>query len=189
MSSAFWLGWRCILGLAANSKTPQNMLRTRECVLNLPDEGLVSAVNKLALTTGSDPVPGNKQARGYRHEKEKFDIGSLTPVASETVAAPRVKQCPVQMECVVEAHHEIARDDAVLRGRVLIFEVRVQRVWCRKEILSEADRNRVDPDRWQPLIMSFQKFYGLKPEQVHRSTLGTVPEHLYRSPDIDRSHA
>src|SRR4249920_1097450 len=26
MSSAFWLGWRCMLGLAAGSKTPQNML-------------------------------------------------------------------------------------------------------------------------------------------------------------------
>jgi flavin reductase (DIM6/NTAB) family NADH-FMN oxidoreductase RutF len=36
MSSAFWLGWRCILGLSSVSKTPQNMRRTRECVLNLP---------------------------------------------------------------------------------------------------------------------------------------------------------
>jgi len=36
MSSAFWLGWRCMLGLATYSKTPQNMIRTGECVLNLP---------------------------------------------------------------------------------------------------------------------------------------------------------
>jgi flavin reductase (DIM6/NTAB) family NADH-FMN oxidoreductase RutF len=28
MSSAFWLGWRSILGLAGMSKTPQNMRRT-----------------------------------------------------------------------------------------------------------------------------------------------------------------
>lgn len=28
MSSAFWLGWRCILGLATVSKTPQNMIQT-----------------------------------------------------------------------------------------------------------------------------------------------------------------
>ena len=32
MSSAFWLGWRCILGLGARSKTPQNMVRTGQCV-------------------------------------------------------------------------------------------------------------------------------------------------------------
>ena len=70
MSSAFWLGWRAVLGLAANSKTPQNMRRTRECVLNLPSADLVAAVNRLALTTGSDPVPGSKLARGYRFEKD-----------------------------------------------------------------------------------------------------------------------
>ena len=31
MSSAFWLGWRCLLGLAASSKTTQNLMRTGEC--------------------------------------------------------------------------------------------------------------------------------------------------------------
>lgn len=36
MSSAFWLGWRCILGLATLSKTTQNLKRSGECVLNLP---------------------------------------------------------------------------------------------------------------------------------------------------------
>ncbi len=187
MSSAFWLGWRCILGLAAHSKTPQNMLRTRECVLNLPDVGCASLVDKLALTTGSDPVPDSKRARGYRCEKDKFGISEFTPVPSETVAPPRVKQCPVQMECVVEAHHDLAGNDAALRGRVQIFEIRVQRVYCEQRILNPADPNKVDPDRWRPLIMSFQRFYGLAPEQVHESTLGTVPEHLYRGPDIDRS--
>ncbi|MEH2593410.1 hypothetical protein V1278_000323 [Bradyrhizobium sp. AZCC 1577] len=33
MSSAWWVGWRCMLGLAANSKTTENMIRTGECVL------------------------------------------------------------------------------------------------------------------------------------------------------------
>ncbi len=39
MSSAFWLGWRCILGLDASSKTTENMIRTGQCVLNyrMPD--------------------------------------------------------------------------------------------------------------------------------------------------------
>ena len=30
MSSAFWLGWRCMLGLGAASKTAHNLRRTRE---------------------------------------------------------------------------------------------------------------------------------------------------------------
>lgn len=66
MSSAFWLGWRCMLGLTAHSKTTQNMLRNGECVLNLPSINEVAAVNRLALTTGSNPVPKSKIHKGYR---------------------------------------------------------------------------------------------------------------------------
>ena len=52
MSSAWWVGWRCMLGLARNSKTTENMIRTGECVLNLPSAELVTAVDRLARTTG-----------------------------------------------------------------------------------------------------------------------------------------
>jgi flavin reductase (DIM6/NTAB) family NADH-FMN oxidoreductase RutF len=89
MSSAWWVGWRCMLGLASNSKSTENMIRTGECVLNLPSADLVDAVNRLARTTGSNPVPAGKVRRGYRHEKNKFDISGLTVLAGETVAAPR----------------------------------------------------------------------------------------------------
>jgi flavin reductase (DIM6/NTAB) family NADH-FMN oxidoreductase RutF len=96
MSSAFWLGWRCILGLSAASKTTLNMIRTGQCVLNLPSVGNVAAVNRLACLTGSDPVPPAKLARGYSYEKRKFETAGLTPVPSLTVAPPRVLECPVQ---------------------------------------------------------------------------------------------
>ena len=43
ISSAIWLGWRCLLGFEAVSKTPQNMIRTGECVINLPSAGQVGA--------------------------------------------------------------------------------------------------------------------------------------------------
>lgn len=188
MSSAFWLGWRGILGLAAHSKTPQNMRRIGECVLNLPSVDLAAAVNRLALTTGTDPVPPGKLARGYRYEKDKFGISGLTPVRAETVAAPRVLECLVQLEAVVEACHSVAENDDMLRGRVVTFEVRVQRVHVEQSILIEGESNRIDPDKWRPLIMSFQKFYGLG-SQVHESKLGRIPEKLYRSPDVDRANA
>src|SRR5258705_11008800 len=89
MSSAWWVGWRCMLGLASNSKTTENMIRTGECVLSLPSADLVDAVNSLARTTGSNPVPAGKIKRGYRHERDKFGISGLTRLAGETVAAPR----------------------------------------------------------------------------------------------------
>lgn len=47
--------------------------------------------------------------------------------------------------------------------------------------------DRVDPDRWRPLIMSFQKFYGLGASQLHPSALSTIPEAAYRSTDVDRA--
>lgn len=188
MSSAFWLGWRCLVGLAAASLTPQNMKRTGECVLNLPADDLVAAVDRLARTTGSDPVPDAKLKRGYRHVKEKFALAGLTPVRSETVAAPRVRECPVQLEARVEAIHGVADNDPMVRGRVVCLELRIQRVHVHQSILLAGEINRIDPDRWRPLIMSFQHFYGLG-ERVHPSTLAGIPEAMYRSPDVDRARS
>lgn len=186
MSSVFWLGWRGVLGLAAPSQTTQNLLRTGQCVLNLPSVDLVGAVNRLALTTGSDPVPAGKQQKGYRTEHDKFGRAGLTPVPSLTVAPPRVQECPVQLEAVLEAAHGIAEADEAMRGRLMNLEVRIQRVHLAEGILLAGYPNRVDPDKWRPLLMSFQQFYGLGP-QVHASTLATIPEALYRSADVDRA--
>lgn len=188
MSSAFWLGWRAMLGLGARSKTTQNLLRTRECVLNLPSDALAATVDRLALTTGSDPVPAGKVKRGYFHVSEKFSRAGLTPVPSETVSPPRVAECPVAMEAVVEAVHPIADEDSAQRGGVVAIEVRVQRVFVHDDIRVPGSPDHIDPDAWRPLIMSFQKLYGLGP-QVHPSTLARIPERLYRGPDIDRARS
>lgn len=50
ISSVFWLGWRCMIGISAFSKTTANLLRTGECVLNLPSVNEVAAVNRSLLT-------------------------------------------------------------------------------------------------------------------------------------------
>ncbi|MEV1004077.1 flavin reductase family protein [Nonomuraea sp. NPDC050202] len=182
MSSAFWLGWRGMLGLGARAKTAANLRRTRECVLNLPSDALAAAVDRLALTTGSDPVPERKYERGYRYVGDKFGHAGLTAVPSEVVAPPRVAECPVAMECVVEAVHPVAD------GGTLAFEVRVVRVWAHEEIRLPGSDDHIDPDAWRPLIMSFQKLYGLGP-QVHPSRLASIPERLYRTTDIDRARS
>ncbi|MFD0475767.1 flavin reductase family protein [Nonomuraea thailandensis] len=182
MSSAFWLGWRGMLGLGPRAKTAANLRRTRECVLNLPSDALAAAVDRLALTTGSDPVPERKYERGYRHVSDKFGHAGLTAVPSEAVAPPRVAECPVAMECVVEAVHPMAD------GGTLAFEVRVVRVWAHEEIRLAGTDDHIDPDAWRPLIMSFQKFYGLGP-QAHPSRLASIPERLYRTTDIDRARS
>jgi flavin reductase (DIM6/NTAB) family NADH-FMN oxidoreductase RutF len=180
MSSAWWVGWRCMLGLASNSKTTENITRTGECVLNLPSADLVGAVDRLARTTGSNPLPAGKIRRGYRHEKNKFEISGLTALPGQTVAAPRAAQCPVQIEAKVAHIHEMAQEDDVWRGNLTAIEVRITRVHAHPEIMMDGEPNRIDPDKWRPLIMSFQQFYGLAPQKLQRSELGQIPESTYK---------
>ena len=179
MSSAWWLGKSCLLGFGARSQTPANIQRTGECVLNLPSVHEVAAVDRLAKTTGSDPVPPHKVAMGYRHERDKFGVAGLTPLSSELVAAPRVAECPVHLEAVLEAVHPLAVPDPHRRGALVSLELRIVRVHVDEAIRADGHVDRIDPDRWRPLIMSFQQFYGLG-DRVHQSTLGTIPESAYR---------
>src|ERR1700744_3547848 len=125
-SSIFWLGWRCVIGLAAASKTTQNLMRNRQGVLNLPSVNEAAAVNRLAKTTGSNPVPEGKLQKGYRRQEDKFGLAGLTRVEAETVNAQRVNECPVQMEAVVEAVHGLSEGDIDQRGRLVTFELRIQ---------------------------------------------------------------
>jgi flavin reductase (DIM6/NTAB) family NADH-FMN oxidoreductase RutF len=182
MSSAWWLGWRGMLGLGAGSKTTEDMLCTGEAVLNLPSENLVRAVDAIARTTGYNPVPPGKAARGYRHVKDKFAESGLTALPSETAAAPRAAECPVQMEVKVAHVHGLAQEDNVWRGNLLAIEVRVTRIHAHPDVLMDGDTNRIDPDKWRPLIMSFQQFYRVAPNKLHRSELAQIPERSYRPP-------
>ncbi|WP_143305720.1 flavin reductase family protein [Chitinophaga vietnamensis] len=186
ISSAFWLGWRCSIGIGASSKTAANLLRTRQCVLNLPSVNEVSAVDRLALTTGANPVPEIKQRRGYRYEPRKFETAGFTPQASQMVAPPRVLECPVQLEAKVVAVHPLAEDDPAQQGRLLTMELTILRVYVDDSIRMDGHPDRIDPDKWRPLIMSFQQFYGLG-AQVHPSALSQIPEQLYATPDRERA--
>ena len=179
MSSAWWLGRSCMLGFGARSHTPANIQRTGECVLNLPSVDQVAAVNRLARTTGSDPVPEWKAQNGYRHVRDKFGIAGLTPLPGDTVGAPRVAECPIHLEAVLESVHPLAVRDPARRGRSLALELRIVRVHVADEVRLAGHADRIDPDRWRPLIMSFQHFYGLG-ERVHDSTLARIPEAAYR---------
>jgi flavin reductase (DIM6/NTAB) family NADH-FMN oxidoreductase RutF len=186
MSSAFWLGWRCVIGLAAPSQTTKNMLRTGECVLNLASVNEVAAVNRLARTTGSNPVPQGKQQKGYHYEPDKFGKAGLTPLPADLIAAPMVKECPVQLEAVVANARSLAEEDAAMKDRIMIIELRIIRVHLEELILIKGYPDRVDPGKWRPLIMSFQKFYSTG-DEVHESALAAIPEALYRTPDIEKA--
>jgi flavin reductase (DIM6/NTAB) family NADH-FMN oxidoreductase RutF len=162
MSSAWWLGWTCMLGLGRMGQTSENLVRTRECVINLPSQDQVTHVDRLALTTGKNPVPEKKIEWGYRYEPDKFAEARMTPVASESVAPPRVLECPVQMEGVVHQVHSFGKNVSANA-----FEVHITKLHVDEELL---DGRHVDPLKWRPLMMSFCRFFGLGGE-VHPSRL------------------
>lgn len=166
MSSAWWLGWSCMLGLGQMGQTSDNLIRTRECVINLPSQDQVSQVDRLALTTGKNPVPEKKLQWGYRYEREKFGISEFTAEDSVSVAPPRVRECPVQMEGVVHDYRPFGKNVSANA-----FEVHITKLHVAEELLvGDESRPHIDPVRWRPLIMSFCRFFSLGGE-VHPSRL------------------
>lgn len=166
MSSAWWLGWSCMLGLGQMGQTSDNLIRTRECVINLPSEQQVTHVDQLALTTGKNPVPEKKLQWGYRYEPDKFGISEFTPAPSESVTPPRVRECPVQMEGIVHDYRPFGKNVSANA-----FEVHIVKLHVDESLLVEhGARPHIDPVRWRPLIMSFCRFFGLGGE-VHPSRL------------------
>lgn len=188
ISSVFWLGYRCIIGISAQSKTTENILREKACVLNLPSSKEAHFVNRLALTTGSDPVPPGKLLKGYTHVRDKFAHSGLTAIEADVVRAPRVNECPVQMEASLVSMHPIGAEHGFQDVRVVAIELKILRVHLEQSITMTDNPNRVDPDKWRPLIMSFQEFYGLG-ERVHSSALARIPEKLYRTSDTETATA
>jgi flavin reductase (DIM6/NTAB) family NADH-FMN oxidoreductase RutF len=161
--SSFWaLGWTLVLGISLDTQTIVNLRERPECTVNLPSAELWQSVERLAPLTGRNPIPHDKDTR-FRFERDKFGAAGLTPVPSEAVNPPRVRECPAQLEAAVRAIHEL-NGDARLRslGGAAAVEVEVLRVHVREDKIS--GENHVDPRNWQPLIYNFRHYFGLGPE-------------------------
>jgi flavin reductase (DIM6/NTAB) family NADH-FMN oxidoreductase RutF len=187
MSSAWWLGNRCMLGLGAISQTTINIVRTKQCVLNLVSDNMVAGVNALARTTGNKDIltaqPGEgysyfKRMNGYTYVPEKFGHAGLTPLKSDLVLPARIAECPAQMECELVGMYEMMAD--VEGNGFLALEVKVLRTHVHAAIQMDGHPNRVDPDKWRPMIMSFQELYGLGGNKVDHSVLARISEEEYR---------
>ncbi|TQK75169.1 flavin reductase (DIM6/NTAB) family NADH-FMN oxidoreductase RutF [Brevibacillus sp. AG162] len=168
MSSAWWLNQSCMLGMSSSSQTVTNLLREGECVLNLPSSDLAHAVDRLALLTGRNPVPERKANVGYRFEPDKFGTARLTPQDSDLIRPPRVAECPVQLEAVVEQVHDFERPSTLKA-----IEVKIIRVHVDEQVLMTGEKNYIDPEKWSPLIMNFCEFFGLS-HKLHPSRLAPV---------------
>ena len=159
MSSIWWLGWTAVIGLDATSKTTENILRTGECVLNMPAGDMVEQVNKLAKTTGQKKVPLHKKALGYRYEKSKLETADLTSEPSLSINAPRIQECMVQLEAKLIKKVKVGSQDEKMAIPTVAFELQILKVHVDESVLVDGKKEYVDPDKWHPLIMSFRRFY------------------------------
>lgn len=178
ISSIWWLGWSCMIGLDSSSQTTENIRRTGECVLNLPSADLVESVNKIAKTTGRQNVPLHKRALGYRHEANKFEVSELTPQTSVSVSAPRVQECPIQLEAKLSKVMPFGENSAKMAVPSAAFELDIIQVHVDDSLLVDFNRSYIDPDKWHPLIMSFRKFYSTG-DFIYHSKLSEGAENQY----------
>lgn len=178
MSSVWWLGWSCMIGLDASSQTVENIRRTGECVLNLPSAELVPNVNAIAKTTGRHNLPLHKKALGYEHEPNKFRRANFTEQPSEMVQAPRVQECPVQLEAKLVRTMPFGEESTKMAVPSVAFELHIEKVHVFESLLIDAEKSYIDPDKWHPLIMSFRKFYSTG-DYIHPSKLSEGSETQY----------
>jgi flavin reductase (DIM6/NTAB) family NADH-FMN oxidoreductase RutF len=165
--SSFWaLGWTITLGLLTETKTAENVLRHRECVVNLPSPEMWEHVEKLAPLTGKNPVPDLK-AKQFHFEAHKFEAAELTPLASEVVKPLRIKECPVHMETRVTALHELGGEKLQRLGGGLVAVVEVVRVHVASNFILKD--NYIDPAKWSPLIYNFRHYFRLAERELGKT--------------------
>ncbi|UWZ82136.1 flavin reductase family protein [Occallatibacter riparius] len=161
--SSFWaLGWTMTLGLLSDTKTLQNLKAQPECVVNLPSPDMWRQVEALAPLTGRNPVPEDKREK-FRFERDKFAAASFTTMPSEVVSAPRVRECPVQLEAVTRSIHELSGESRIQKlGGAASVEIEILRVHVRRDFV--VNGHYIDPAKWQPLIYNFRHYFGLGEE-------------------------
>lgn len=96
-----------------NKDTLNNVLATKQFVVNMATEELVEAMNASSVNL---PPEGNE-----------FEYAGLTPIASDLVAPPRVKESPISFECELVHHYNLEghKDGGatIMIGRIVMFHV------------------------------------------------------------------
>jgi flavin reductase (DIM6/NTAB) family NADH-FMN oxidoreductase RutF len=160
MSSVWALGWTFMLGLECSSKTYQNLMIQKECVINFPPSTLFEHVEKIARLTGANPVPDYKKGR-YQYDGDKFKSGGFTRMTSEIVKPPRIAECQLQFEAILKDKLEI-HDDPQEVSPIAAVEVRIVKIHVDEMLIKEG--KYIDPAGWNPLIYNFRHYFGLGKE-------------------------
>ena len=137
--------------------TLRNIEATREFVVNVVTEPMAEAMN-----ASSADLP-------YGHDE--FAHAELTALPGVRVAAPRVAESPVQMECRLERILEVGSQPAYLvLGELLLFHVR-------EDVLADG---RIDVLRLKPVARLGGSDY------VHVREVFSMPRPVFHEPGRSR---
>lgn len=102
-----------VRGNDTNKDTLNNVLATKQFVVNMVTEDLVEQMNMT-----SQLIPPTES---------EFDLANLTPIASTKVKPPRVKESPITMECELVHHYTLENHKTggatIIIGRIVMFHV------------------------------------------------------------------
>jgi flavin reductase (DIM6/NTAB) family NADH-FMN oxidoreductase RutF len=82
----------------------------------------------------------HESSRNHPPEADEFEKGGLTPAPCEVVAAPRVEEAGVSMECLLDRVLQLGTDHLVI-GRMVRFHIRDELY----------ENGRIDVAKLQPL--------------------------------------
>jgi flavin reductase (DIM6/NTAB) family NADH-FMN oxidoreductase RutF len=152
-------GLRLTVNLPRQSTTANNLMRTRECVINLPGPEAVAAIERLAQTVASinktfDCTFSRAAACG------RLTPAHMTLVPSEAISALRALECPMQLEARCEGGmNKKAHEGTVPLDKSLTFELNVLRVHLDPSVVL----GDVHPNRWTPLMTCLREAYRTLP--------------------------
>jgi len=123
--------------------TLRNIKETKEFVVHIMSKWYVDVANHCCGP--------------YKFEDDEFVISGATPVPSKMVKPPRVREAAVQMECKLEALHEIKDSSGMVKatmviGRVVLFHYHAS-------VLDDKTMT-VDLDKLQPISRLGGNTYG-----------------------------
>lgn len=119
--------------------TPNNILMTKEFVVNLVDEPLAAQMNICAAS-----VPA---------EVSEIDLAKLETMPSLDIAPPRLKASPVSFECRYYDDMKLSGGGRIIVGEVIHFHIK-------DELIAETDPLRIDLDRLAPISRLSGSKYG-----------------------------
>ena len=97
----------------SNKDTLNNVLTTKQFVVNMVTEDLVEQMNMT-----SQPIPANES---------EFELAGLTPIESILVLPPRVKECKITMECEMVHHYKLENSKTggatIVIGKIVLFHI------------------------------------------------------------------